>query len=89
MALTKTVTRVFPDANRVGYHLELKNDDDVVISKDYMEQFAVGEDVPAETKEKIGARMQSDIDAYKALLAGFENQVYIDGENQVSNGLQL
>lgn len=89
MALTKTVTRIFPDANHVGYHLELKNGVDVVIDKDYMEQFAVGSDIPAATKTTIGRLMQDDIDAYKKLLALYDNQKYIDGEEQISAGLIL
>ena len=89
MALTKIVTRVFPDANQVGYHLELKDVDDVVIDRNYMEQFAVGVDIPTDTKTKIGKRMQADIDKYISLKAIHDNQKYIDGETQISAGLNL
>ncbi len=89
MALTKIVTRVFPDANHVGYHLELKDGDDVVIDKDYTEQFVAGSDVPAATKTTIGSRMQVDINAWKGLKAVYDHQTYIDGESQISDGLTL
>ncbi len=89
MALTKTVTRVFPDANHVGLHLELKNDDVVVIDKDYMEQWASGTDVPNEVKQRIGARMQADIDEYKALLARYNAAAYDTAVSQVEAGLTV
>ncbi len=89
MALTGTVTRIFPDANHVGYHLEVKDGVDVVIDKDYMEQFAVGSDVPVKTLTTIGNRMQVDIDAWKALKAVYDHQVYINGAGQIEAGLNV
>lgn len=89
MALTKAVTKVFPTANHVGLHLELKNDGVVVISKDYMEPWASGTDVTLEVKQRIGARMQKDIDNYKALLARYEAEAYDTAASQVNAGLNL
>ena len=87
--LTKVVTVVFPAANHVGLHLELKNDGVVVIDKDYMEQWASGTTVALEVKQRIGARMQADIDAYKALLARYKHADYALAATQVDAGLEL
>ena len=89
MALTKTVTKVFPTPNHVGLHLELKDDGVAVIDTDYMEQWASGTDVPNEVKLKIGKRMQVDIDAYKALKARFDAAAYDTAAQQVEDGLVL
>ena len=50
MALTKTVTKVFPDANHVVFHLKLIDDtreleEQTVIDKDYSHQWASGTSV--------------------------------------------
>ena len=87
--LTVTVTKVFPTPNHVGLHLELKDDGVVVISKDYMHQWASGTDVPNEVKQKIGARMQVDIDAYKALFTRYNATAYDTAASQVEAGLNL
>ncbi len=87
--LTVTVTKVFPDSNHVGLHMELKDDGVVVISKDYMYQWASGTDVPNEVKQRIGARMQVDIDAYKALAARFNHADYETARTQIDAGLNL
>ncbi len=89
MALTKTVTRVFPTANHVGLHLELKDDGVVVIDKDYMHQWASDTDVPNDVKQAIGARMQVDIDAYKALATRYNAAAYDTAASQVEAGLVL
>ncbi len=89
MALTAIVTRVFPTANHVGLHLELKDDGVVVIDKNYMHQWASGTDVPNEVKVHIGARMQEDIDAYKALAIRYNAAAYGTAATQVEAGLVL
>ena len=94
MALTKTVTKVFPTPNHVGLHLKLIDDsrdpaEQMVIDKDYMEQWASGTDVPNEVKVEIGKRMQADIDAYKALLARYNAAAYDTAASQVETGLTL
>ena len=92
--LSKTVTKVFPDANHVGLHLKLVDDtrdpaEQTVIDKDYMHQWASGTDVPDEVKQEIGARMQVDIDAYKALSARYNAVAYDTAVSQVEAGLIL
>ena len=87
--LTKDVTHVFPTPNHVIFHLELKDDGVVVISKDYRHQWASGTTVQLEVKQKIGARMQVDIDAYKALSGRFNHADYETAANQIEAGLVL
>lgn len=94
MALTKTVTKVFPTPNHVGLHLKLVDDsrdpaDQIVIDKDYMEQWASGTDVPDEVKQRIGKRTQTDTDAYKALKARFDAPAYDTAAQQGEDGLVL
>lgn len=94
MALTKTVTKMFPTPNHVGLHLKLVDDsreagEQTVIDKDYMEQWASGTNVPNEVKQRIGGRMQADIDAYKALVARFNHDDYNTAASQVEAGLVL
>lgn len=87
--LTVTVVKVFPTANHVGLHLELRDDGVVVLSKDYMEQWQSGTDVPNVIKQQIGARMQADIDAYKVLSARYGATAYDTAASQVEAGLIL
>ncbi len=87
--LTVTVTKIFPTPNHVGLHLELKDDGVVVISKDYMEQWASGTDVPNEVKVRIGKRMQEDIGRYKALSLRYNAAAYDTAASQVEAGLVL
>jgi len=89
MALTKTITKAFPTANHVGFHLELKDGDDVVINRDYMEQWASGTSVQLAVKQKIGERMQTDIDRYKALAARYNHEDYETARGQIDAGLNL
>ncbi len=89
MALTKTVTKAFPTANYVGFHLKLEDDSAVVIDKDYMEQWASGTSVQNEVKQRIGERMQNDINAYKALANRFNHDDYETARSQIDAGLTL
>lgn len=89
MALTKTVSKVFPSENKVGLHLELKDDDVVVISKSYMVQFSKDEGVTDAIESEITKRMQADIDKYKMLKARFDNQKYDDARSNVEQSLIL
>ena len=94
MALTKTVTKVFPDANHVIFHLKLEDDTriptkQVVIDKDYRHQWASGTSVQNEVKQEIGAEMQVDIDAYKVLAARFNHTDYGTAASQIEAGLVL
>ncbi len=87
--LIKDVTKVFPDANHVIFHLELKDDGVVVIDKDYSHQWASGTSVQLEVKQAVGAEMQADIDAYKALANRFNHPDYDTAANQIEVGLNL
>lgn len=87
--LTKTVTKMYPTENTVGLHLELKDDDVVVIDKDFAENYAAGQDIPNEVRDKIGKRMQKAIDRYKALKARFEHPKYETVRTQIDDNLTL
>lgn len=94
MLLVKTVTKAFPTANHVGFHLKLEDmtravGDKVVIDKDYMEQWSSGTSVQNEVKQKIGADMQADINAYKALAVRFSHEDYETARDQIDSGLVL
>ena len=92
--LTKTVTKAFPGPNHVGLHLKFVDDsrdpaDQIVIDKDYMEQWASGTTIPDKVIAKIQRDMQDDINAYKALSARFNHGAYGDARNTVDAGLIL
>ena len=89
MALSKIVTKAFPTANHVGFHLKLEDDSAVVIDKDYMEQWVSGTSIQNEVKQSIGERMQADIDTYKALAARFNHADYETARSQIDTGLSL
>lgn len=84
MALTKTVTKMFPTESLVGINLVITDDDrpdlgtgvQVVLSTVISEQHVAGEDVTNETRDKIGARAQVLIDKYKVLRARYDNEIY-------------
>ena len=58
MALTKIITKVMPTENRVGFHLELKDDGVVVIDKDYRERFSQAAGATTAIKLKIGKHVR-------------------------------
>ncbi len=94
MALTKTVTKVFPDANHVIFHLKLVDDtrepeEQTVIDKDYSHQWASGISVQLKVKQEIGKDMQSDIDLYKILANRFNHADYNTAASQIEAGLNL
>ena len=94
MALSKTVTKVFPDANHVVFHLQLVDNtrdpsEQTVIDKDYRHQWASGTSVQNEVKQAIGAEMQKDINAYKALATRFNHEDYGTAASQIDAGLNL
>ena len=89
MALTKTVTKVFPTENRVGLHLELKDDGVVVIDQEFIENYAPGDGVTNDIRDAIGNRMQATIDIYKMLKNRFDASAYETVRSQVDNNLTL
>ncbi len=73
MALTKLITRAFPDANHVGLHLLLKDEDATIIDRDYMEQWDGSSKMSDKVRGQIIKRMQVDIDARKKLKNRFDD----------------
>lgn len=94
--LTKTVTKIFPTANEVGFRLILKDDDrpdladpnGVVIDKVYKANVPPG-DMANTVRDELGAQAQRDIDAYKALRARYDSAAYDIKVAQIDGALTL
>ena len=101
MALTKTVTKVFPSGASstvsVGMHLVLTDDDradlgageQTVIDRDFTTGYAKGQDMTTEAKNDVGNQMQAAIDAYKSNRAMFVSAAYDTARTQIDGGLTL
>ena len=89
MALTKTVTKVFPTENTVGLHLELKDDDVVVIDQDFTRDYSPAAGIANEIRDSIGNEMQAAIDNYKKLKNRFDAVAYDTIRTQIDNALTL
>jgi len=96
MALAKTVTKMFPTASEVGFRLVLTYDDrpdlgsgiQVVLNKTYKASVPPGE-MANQVRDDLGAQAQTDIDAYKALRARYDNATYGQKVAQIDGALQL
>ena len=101
MALTKTVTKVFPTESRgshvVGIHLVLTDDDrpdlgsgtHVVIDESFTAVRATGTPPDADAKKTIGGDAQEAIDKYKRCKAAFESTAYETARAQIDEGVTL
>ncbi len=100
MALTKTVTKMFPTAKVVGIHLKLEDDDrldldptvgmkHIVIDKDFSESFTKGEGATTAVKQAIGKKAQAAIDEYKEARAMFVSATYETARTQIDGALTL
>jgi len=87
--LTKVITKLFPDNNYIGFHLELSDGEDIVVNKDYREQFIVGETIATEVKVSIGKKIQADIDDYKTRKALFDTAAYETARVQIDAGVEV
>ena len=89
MALTKTITRMFPTKNAVGMHLELKDDGVVVIDRDFTENFTKGQGATTAVKTSIGNQMQAAIDEYKENKALYDSVAYATARTQIDEAITL
>ena len=101
MALTKTVTKVFPTESRgsqtIGIRLVLTDDDrpdlgsgtHVVIDETFTVVRAIGTAPDTESKTIIGAAAQEAINVYKRCRAAFESAAYETARAQIDGGLTL
>ena len=94
MALTKTVTKIFPKdlkngTYQVGMHLKLEDENITVIDEDFTEGFAKGQQVTNEAKIRMGSRMQEAIDSYKATKNMYDSSAYETARAQIDAGLTL
>lgn len=87
--LTKTVTKVFPTENKVGLHLELKDDDVVVINQNFIRDYSPEEGIVNKIRDSIGNEMQAAIDKYKKLKDRFNASAYETVRTQIDNNLTL
>jgi hypothetical protein len=94
--LAKTVTKMFPTANRIGFHLVVTDDDrpdlgpgaQIVISKTYSANVPPG-DMANAVRDELGSQAQKDIDAYKSLRARYDNATYDTKVAQIDGALTL
>lgn len=91
MARTVTVTRksVIRNAPKryiITLNLQYKEDDTVLINKDYSQEYLYGENPSAYVARWLAA-MQSDIDDYKAAEAIYANAQLITAASTVQSGL--
>lgn len=97
MALTKTVTKMWPDENYVGLNLtvtdnnrpDLGSGEQVVIQATISRQYVKGEDVTNDIRDELGNEAQDLIDAYKAMRVKYVNAVYTTKINQIDGALTL
>ena len=89
MALTKTVTKVFPSGDMVGMHLKLEDDGVTVIDRDFMENFTKGEGATNAVRDSIGKQMQLAIDDYKEAKEIYASAKYETVRQQIDSNLQL
>lgn len=101
MALTKTVTKIFPTESRgsqtVGVRLVLTDDDrpdlgvgiHTVIDESFTTVREPGTLPNTADKIKIGQDAQAAIDKYKRCKAAFENAAYETTRAQIDGGLSI
>lgn len=87
--LTKEVSKIMPTPNKIGMHLKVTDDTQIVIDKTYWEQFIPGDGATTKIKQEIGKQMQRDIDNYKALKIIYDASAYDTAISQVEDGLNL
>lgn len=97
MALTKTVTKMFPTPNTIGINLVVTDDDrpdlgagaQVVISTTIARNYVKGQDMPNKVRDEIGWEAQTLIDEYKDLRADYDKPAYGTKVGQIDGGLTL
>lgn len=97
MTLAKTVTKMWPDENRLGINLVITDDDrpdlgagaQVVIRKTISRQYVSGEDMTNKVRDEIGNEAQGLIDKYKALRVKYDKPAYAIKVTQIDNALTL
>lgn len=97
MALTKTATKMWPDANYIGLVLVVTDDNrpdlgagaQVVINKTISRQFVKGEDMTNRVRDSIGEEAQLLINEYKNERARYDNPTYQTKITQINGALVL
>lgn len=100
MALTATLTKMFPTEDEVGINLVLTDDDrddlepigpgtKTVLTQTFSAQYVTGQDMSNEVRDELGKRAQEAIDRYKMLRARFINPVYDTKVGQIQGALDV
>lgn len=97
MALTKTVTKMWPDKNWVGLVLVVTDDNRAdlgigaqeVINATVKRQFVKGTDMTNTIRDELGADAQALIDKYKDERALYDNATYTTKIAQIDGALTL
>jgi len=97
MALVKTVTKMFPTENHVGFHLVVTDDErpdlgsgpQVVINSTFSANIPISADMTLAIQTELGNQAQAEIDRYKALKARYDIPAYQTKVNQINNALEV
>ena len=94
MALTKTVTKVFPSGGKVGIHLKLEDDsrpvnEQTVIDRDFVDGFVPGQGMANNTRDAIGKAAQSAVDEYRSNKQTYNAAAYDTAVSQINNNLDI
>ena len=94
MALTKTVTKVFPRGGKVGIHLKLEDDtlpegEQTVIDRDFVDGFVPGQGMANNTRDAIGKAAQAAIDEYLSNKQTYNADAYGIAVSQIDSALNI
>ncbi len=94
MALTKTVTKVFPSGGKLGIHLKLVDDsrpvdEQTVIDRDFIDGFVPGQGMANNTRDAIGKAAQAAIDEYLSNKQTYNAGAYGTAVSQIDNALNI
>ena len=94
MALTKTVTKVFPSGGKVGIHLKLEDDsrpvaEQTVINRDFVDGFVPGQGMLNNARDAIGKAAQEAIDEYLSNKQTYNASAYDTAVSQIDNALNI
>lgn len=97
MALAKTITKMFPTPNKVGFRLVLTDDErpdlgtgpQVVLTRTFQGNFETGTTIKNEVRDELGKQAQQAIDNYKKLASRYAAPAYGTAITQIDNALKL
>jgi len=95
--LSKTVTKMFPTQNTVGFHLIITDDErpdlgsgsQVVINSTFSANIPTSADMTVAVQTELGNQAQAEINDYKALRARYDIPAYQTKVDQINNALEI